>query len=192
MAVRFRAIVRRWREDKPGGLSVVDVPVDLVAKLGGRRQMSVMGTCNGAAFTGSTMLVAGGGFCVGVSKAALKAAGAAVGDEVSSRSSPPRRHERYETDGPSHVRRLRRPTRCSCRRFRGDGVPYSTKWRRSSPRCWLVRPSWASMAHRAKVPTIPRVSNWASRFTTQVSLSSGVTVQVLRAAVTNEGMPAAS
>jgi hypothetical protein len=28
------------------------------------------------------MLVAGGGFCVGVSKAALKAAGASVGDEV--------------------------------------------------------------------------------------------------------------
>ena len=28
------------------------------------------------------MLVAGVGFCIGVSKAALKAAGAAVGDEV--------------------------------------------------------------------------------------------------------------
>jgi hypothetical protein len=28
------------------------------------------------------MLVAGGGYCVGVSAAALKAAGAAVGDEV--------------------------------------------------------------------------------------------------------------
>jgi hypothetical protein len=28
------------------------------------------------------MLVAGGGFCVGVSKAALTAAGASVGDEV--------------------------------------------------------------------------------------------------------------
>jgi len=28
------------------------------------------------------MLVAGGGFCVGVSKAALTSAGAAVGDEV--------------------------------------------------------------------------------------------------------------
>jgi hypothetical protein len=28
------------------------------------------------------MLVAGGGFCVGVSKAVLKLAGAAVGDEV--------------------------------------------------------------------------------------------------------------
>jgi len=38
MMVQFRGIVRRWCEDKPGGLSVVDMPVDLVAKLGGRRQ----------------------------------------------------------------------------------------------------------------------------------------------------------
>ena len=82
MAVRFRGDVRRWRDDSPGGLSVVDVPAEMVEKLGGRRQMRVRGTCNGADFTGSTMLVSGGGFCVGVSKAALKAAGAAVGDEV--------------------------------------------------------------------------------------------------------------
>jgi hypothetical protein len=82
MAVRFRGSVRRWREDSPGGLAVVDVPAELVEKLGGRRQMRVTGTCNGAEFTGSTMLVAGGGFCVGVSKAALKSAGASVGDEV--------------------------------------------------------------------------------------------------------------
>jgi hypothetical protein len=82
MAVEFRGRVRRWREDRPDGLAVVDVPPDLVDGLGGRRQMRVTGTLDGAAFTGSTMLVAGGGFCVGVSKAALTAAGAAVGDEV--------------------------------------------------------------------------------------------------------------
>ncbi|HEU4423578.1 MAG TPA: DUF1905 domain-containing protein [Pilimelia sp.] len=80
--VAFSGRVRRWREDKPGGLAVVDVPADLVADLGGRRQMRVAGTLNAAPFTGSTMLVAGGGLCVGVSKAALKEAGAAVGDEV--------------------------------------------------------------------------------------------------------------
>jgi hypothetical protein len=80
--VEFRGRVRRWREDRPDGLAVVDVPPDLVDGLGGRRQMRVTGTLDGAAFTGSTMLVAGGGFCVGVSKAALTAAGAAVGDEV--------------------------------------------------------------------------------------------------------------
>jgi hypothetical protein len=80
--VAFHGRVRRWREDKPGGLAVVDVPVDLVADLGGRRQTRVIGTLNTAPFTGSTMLVAGGGLCVGVSKAALEAASAAVGDEV--------------------------------------------------------------------------------------------------------------
>jgi hypothetical protein len=78
----FSGRVRQWREDKPGGLAVVDIPADLVADLGGRRQTRVTGHLNGSPFTGSTMLVAGGGFCVGVSKAALKAAGAGVGDEV--------------------------------------------------------------------------------------------------------------
>jgi hypothetical protein len=34
------------------------------------------------------MLVGGGGFCVGVSKAALTSAGAAVGDEVELRLDP--------------------------------------------------------------------------------------------------------
>jgi hypothetical protein len=80
--IRFTGRVRRWDETKPGGLAVVDIPADLVAPLGGRRQMRVSGTIAGASFTGSTMLVAGGGFCVGVSKAALTAAGASVGDEV--------------------------------------------------------------------------------------------------------------
>lgn len=82
MPIEFSGWVRRWREGKPGGLAVVDVPAELVAPLGGRRQMRVTGTVSGAPFTGSTMLVAGGGLCVGVSKAALRAAGAAVGDEV--------------------------------------------------------------------------------------------------------------
>ena len=81
-AVTFRARVRRWDETRPGGLAVVDVPADLVPRLGGRRQYRVEGSVNGAPFGGSTMLVAGGGFAVGVSKAALKGAAAAVGDEV--------------------------------------------------------------------------------------------------------------
>jgi Domain of unknown function (DUF1905) len=80
--VAFRGRVRRWREDKPGGLAVIDIPAGLVPELGGRRQMRMTGAVNGVPFTGSTMLVAGGGFCVGVSRAALVAAGASVGDEV--------------------------------------------------------------------------------------------------------------
>ena len=78
----FRGRIRRWREDKSGGLAVIDIPLELVAGLGGRRQMRMAGSLNGTPFTGSTMLVAGGGFCVGVSQAALKTAGVSVGDDV--------------------------------------------------------------------------------------------------------------
>ena len=90
-SVTFRSRVRRWDENKPGGLAVIDVPAELVQELGGRRQYRVEGTLNGAAFGGSTMLVAGGGFAVGASKAALKAAGAEVGDEVDVAIAPDRR-----------------------------------------------------------------------------------------------------
>jgi Domain of unknown function (DUF1905) len=81
-SVTVRGRVRRWDETKAGGLAVVDVPADLVASLGGRRQYRVEGLLNGAPFGGSTILVAGGGFAVGLSKAALTAAGADIGDEV--------------------------------------------------------------------------------------------------------------
>ena len=80
--VVFRGRVRRWREDKPGGLAVIDIPLELVSELGGRHQMRMAGSLNGMPFTGSTMLVAGGGFCIGVSRAALQASEASVGDEV--------------------------------------------------------------------------------------------------------------
>jgi NaMN:DMB phosphoribosyltransferase len=80
--VAFRGRVRLWDEAAGSGLAVVDVPSDLVAALGGRRQYRVTGTIAGAPFTGSGMLVAGGGYCVGVSKGALTAAGVSVGEEV--------------------------------------------------------------------------------------------------------------
>jgi hypothetical protein len=44
--------------------------------------MRVTGSLNSADFTGSTMLVASGGLRVGVIRAALKAADAALGDHV--------------------------------------------------------------------------------------------------------------
>ena len=80
--VTFRSRVRYWDPAKGGGLAVIDVPDDLVERLGGRRQYRVSGTLGGAPFSGSGMLVAGGGYCVGVSQAALKVAGKSVGDEV--------------------------------------------------------------------------------------------------------------
>jgi hypothetical protein len=82
MMVEFSGRIRRWREDKPGGLAVIDIPREVVADLGGRRQMRVVGSLNGARFAGSTMLVAGGGFCVGVSRASLDAAELSVGADV--------------------------------------------------------------------------------------------------------------
>jgi hypothetical protein len=81
-SVAFRGRVRYWDPAAGGGLAVVDVPAELVERLGGRKQYRVTGTFGGAPFTGSGMLVAGGGYCVGVSQAALKAAKASVGDEV--------------------------------------------------------------------------------------------------------------
>ena len=44
--------------------------------------MRMAGSLNGVPFTGSTMLVAGGGFGVGVSRAALQGAGVSVGDDI--------------------------------------------------------------------------------------------------------------
>ena len=80
--ITFRGRVRYWDEAKGSGLAVVDVPDALVPTLGGRKQYRVAGTLNAAPYSGSGMLVSGGGYCVGVSSAALKAAGARVGDEV--------------------------------------------------------------------------------------------------------------
>lgn len=81
-SIRFHGTIRHWKQDPPGGLAVVDVPDDQVGELGGRRQYRVEGTVNGSPFAGSTMLVAGGGFAFGLSKATMKSAGVAVGDEV--------------------------------------------------------------------------------------------------------------
>ena len=80
--VRFTGQVRYWRPEASSGLAVIDVPDALVPALGGRRQRRVSGNLGGAPFAGSTMLVAGGGFCVGVSQAALRKAGLEVGDAV--------------------------------------------------------------------------------------------------------------
>ena len=80
--VAFRARIRPWRADLPGGLAVIDIPDDRMAALRGRRQYHVDGSVNGAPFGGSTMLVAGGGFAVGISKASMKASGVALGDDI--------------------------------------------------------------------------------------------------------------
>jgi hypothetical protein len=89
MGVRFKGTIRHWKQDPPGGLAVIDVPDGHVPALGGRKQYRVEGTINGSPFAGSTMLVAGGGFAFGLSKATMKAAGVAVGDDVDVDIGPP-------------------------------------------------------------------------------------------------------
>jgi hypothetical protein len=81
-SIRFSSKIRYWDEEKQSGLAVADIPARYVEALGGRRQMRVSGTLNNAPFTGATMLVAGGGFCVGVTKDAMRAADVAVGARV--------------------------------------------------------------------------------------------------------------
>jgi hypothetical protein len=80
--ITFLGRVRLWDESSGRGLAVIDVPGELVERLGGRRQFRVTGTLAGVPFAGSTMLVAGGGLCAGISKAALTSAHAVVGDTV--------------------------------------------------------------------------------------------------------------
>jgi hypothetical protein len=82
-SIRFTSRIRFWDEEKQAGLAVADIPTKLVDALGGRRQMRISGTLNGRPFKGATMLVQGGGFCVGVTKDAMRATKVAVGDKVS-------------------------------------------------------------------------------------------------------------
>jgi hypothetical protein len=79
-AVSFSATVRFWNEEKQSGLSVVDVPDEHVAALGGLRQQRVHGTVNGAPFTSSVMPAGGGRLAMSFSKAMQKSAGVAVGE----------------------------------------------------------------------------------------------------------------
>jgi hypothetical protein len=78
--VTFTATVRFWNEEKRSGLSVVDVPSQHVAALGGLRQQRVHGTANGAEFTSNVMPAGGGRLAMSFSKAIQKAAGVGVGD----------------------------------------------------------------------------------------------------------------
>jgi hypothetical protein len=82
LMVDFSGRVRQWRDDKPGGLAVVDIPEHLVADLGGRRQMRVTGRSTRRPSPAARCSSPGGGLCVGVSMAALKSAGATVRDQV--------------------------------------------------------------------------------------------------------------
>jgi hypothetical protein len=60
----------------------MDLPADIAAGLGGLKQLKVRGTLAGVAYESNTMPAGGGVLALSVSKAMLKAAGLAVGDEA--------------------------------------------------------------------------------------------------------------
>jgi len=80
--VRFRGVVEPFKAGAAGGLMVVNVPPADATTLGGLKQMKVQGLINGQTFESNTMPRGGGLLALSVSKAMLKSAGAAPGDEV--------------------------------------------------------------------------------------------------------------
>jgi len=77
---RFNGTIRFWRPEQQAGLAVVDIPQDVIALLGGLKQLRVMGTLNGVDFSSSTMPAGGGRLALSVSKKMLDSAGLHVGD----------------------------------------------------------------------------------------------------------------
>jgi hypothetical protein len=80
--VRFSGQIRYWSPERASGLAVVDVPAEHVDELGGLKQQRVRGTIGGAEFASNVMPAGGGRLALSVSKAMMKAAGVAVGDEA--------------------------------------------------------------------------------------------------------------
>jgi hypothetical protein len=78
----FRAVIRFWRPESPGGLAVLDIPSQQITALGGLKQMRVQGTINGVRYASNVMPAGSGRLALSVSKAMMKAAGVNVGDEV--------------------------------------------------------------------------------------------------------------
>ena len=80
--VSFRGTIEPWTPGASGGLMVVVFPEAEARVMGGLKQMKVQGTMNGAEFASNTMPRGGGRLALSVSRGMMKAAGAAVGDEV--------------------------------------------------------------------------------------------------------------
>jgi hypothetical protein len=78
----FRATIRYWKPEQSGGLAVADIPAELIAKLGGLKQMRVLGTINGIAYVSNVMPAGSGRLALSVSRQMMRSAGASVGDEA--------------------------------------------------------------------------------------------------------------
>jgi uncharacterized protein DUF1905 len=77
----FRSTVRYFRPEKASGLTVVDIPTEVTARLGGLKQMRVRAIVNGREFTSNTMPAGGGKLALSLNKSILKTCGLSVGDE---------------------------------------------------------------------------------------------------------------
>ena len=80
--ISFSGVIRYWSPERQSGLAVVDVPAEHVEQLGGLKQQRVRGTIAGTDFASNVMPAGGGRLALSVSKAMMKAAGVAVGDEA--------------------------------------------------------------------------------------------------------------
>ena len=78
----FRSTIRYFHPEKGSGLTVADVPPDVVARLGGLKQLRVRAIVNGKEFTSNTMPAGGGGLALSLSKAILNECGLSIGDEA--------------------------------------------------------------------------------------------------------------
>ena len=81
-SVKFRGRVRYFRAEQASGLAVIDIPADVTEKLGGLKQMRVKGRINKTDFSSNTMPAGNRILALSLSKALLKQAGIAVGDEA--------------------------------------------------------------------------------------------------------------
>lgn len=80
--IRFRGTIRYWDPVKGSGLSVIDIPVEHVAALGGLRQQRARGSLAGVDFASNVMPAGGGRLALSVSKAMMAASHLVVGDEA--------------------------------------------------------------------------------------------------------------
>lgn len=78
----FRSTVRYFRPEKASGLTVVDVPADVTAGLGGLKQLRVKAVVNGKEFVSNTMPAGGGVLALSLKEQILKDCGLNVGDEA--------------------------------------------------------------------------------------------------------------
>jgi hypothetical protein len=80
--MKFQAKIRYWKPELKGGLAVADVPSELIAHLGGLKQMKVKGTINGAAYESNVMPAGSGRLALSVSQKMMKAADVGVGEQA--------------------------------------------------------------------------------------------------------------